>query len=382
MTKRRGLNIFRYFFFITISFLVFTSCTDPVQPEFQYEEGIVFIEGFVSTVPGVSFVTINESAIEFGVYVVNFVEDAQVGYKNEDTEEIVQLTENLGAYFPPKSFKAQVGDSWILQITLNNGTNYASSPEKIAASVPLTSIDVIYDSELEFQEINGGKFVPGHEVQVSFEDPLGKNYYYWTYRTYENLDFCEKCVAGIFRDGECQNLGSAAGWPYFDYACETDCWRIRLPESIAIFEDEFSDGKSINNFSIGNLPLYTKENMVVEVQQISLNAAAYGYYKVLKDIVDNNSGLNAPPPAALVGNLINVDDSEDFVFGRFTGISASTASVFIDRTLIEEDPLESRDPIIFEPQVGCPFPPPCTTFAPCSETRFRTAAPPPGWIDN
>lgn len=360
-----------------------TSCTDPIEPEFEFREGLVFVEGFASTAPGASFVTINTSAIEFGVYVVNFLEGASVSFENANSGDIVPLIEIDEAYVPPPDFKVAPGEEWKLTITLPQGKRYESLIETVLEPVPISNIEVVYDSELEFREVFGGTFVPGHEVLVSFEDPPDiDNYYYWTYRTYENLDFCEKCINAIFREGECQNLSSgSAGAPYFDYACDSECWRIRFPESIAIFDDRFSNGKSTSNLSIGNLLLYTKEDMVVEVQQLSLTPKAHEYYKVLKDIIDNNNGLNAPPPAALVGNMFNPDNSEEFVFGRFTAAATTTASLFIDRTFIEEEALERRDPINFEPTLNSPFPPPATTEVPCSETRYRTAIRPELWID-
>ena len=121
--------------------------------------------------------------------------------------------------------------------------------------------------------------------------------------------------------------------------------------------------------------------MVLEIEQFSLTPAAYQYYKVLKDIVDNSSGLNAPPPAALIGNLFDPNDSQNFVFGRFTVAATSTASVFIDRSEISEDPIEAVIPSIQE-TFGSPVPPPVTTTVPCTETKFRTAIRPEKWISN
>ncbi len=369
--------------FLLACIVLLTNCTDPVAPEFDFQEGLIFIEGFASTTPGSSFVTINESAIEFGVYVVNFVQNAEVLFENVDTGEFILLNEVEGAYQAPHDFVVYPDQRWKLIVRLNNGKKYESVPELVLDAVPISNLEVDYDPELVF-DVGRNTFVPGHAAKISFIDPSEtENYYYWSYRTYENLVLCEKCIGGIFRDGECMDIGNlATGFPYFDYTCDTDCWRIRFPSSIAIFSDEFSNGKLTNNLKIGDLLLYNKEDMVLEVQQISLTPSAYDYYKVLKDIIDNNNGLNAPPPAALVGNLFNPDDSDDFVFGRFTAVAASTASVFIDRTLIAEEPLETRDPINHEPVIGCPFPPPCTSFAPCSETRFRTAISPPGWVEN
>jgi len=357
------------------------SCTDPVTPEFQFEEGLIFVESIASTSAKASFVTIKRSAIEFGVYVVNFVAEASVSFENVQTGEVVSLIENRNSYIPPDDFVVRSGEEWKLNIQLPNGQKIESLPESVLEIVPIDNIEVRYDPELTFREIYGGKFVPGHQVSIDFSDPGGvDNYYYWTYKTFENLDYCEKCNESIWRNNECTPVeipGFRAR--YFDYACDVDCWRIRFPESVTIFEDRFSDGKSVTQLAVGDLLLYTREDMVVEVQQFSLTPAAYQYYKVLKDIVDNSSGLNAPPPAALIGNLSNPDDGEDFIFGRFTAAATSTASVFIDRTLIQESPLEFRDPIILEPQIASPYPPPATVIAPCSENRERTSNEPEGW---
>lgn len=361
--------------------LLLQGCTDPVTPEFNFREGLVFIEGFASTVPGNSFVAINESAIEFGVYVVNFVEGAQVSFENVDSGENFLLNEVKGAYQAPEDFTVRPGESWKMSILMPNGKRYESTPEMVLDPVPIDNLEATYDSEITF-DVGLGKLIPGHSAKISFTDPVeDTNYYYWTYRTFENLDFCKRCVGGYFRE-ECITFpGGVSGIPYLDYLCESDCWRIRFPQKVALFADEFTNGKVVNDFDIGNLLLYNTEDMVLEVQQISLTPAAYEYYKVLKDLIDNNSGLNAPPPAALVGNLFNPDDSEDIVFGRFTPAAASTASLFIDRTDITDDTLENYG-IRRSEMFGDPIPNPLTTSIPCEETKFRTAIIPPGWIDN
>ncbi|MEP3207843.1 MAG: DUF4249 domain-containing protein [Maribacter sp.] len=357
------------------------SCTDAVTPEFQFEEGLIFVESIASTSTKASFVTIKSSAIEFGVYVVNFVEEASVEFENVATGEVVALIENRNSYIPPDDFVVRSGETWKLNIQLPNGKKIESLPESVLDVVPIDNIAVRYDPELTFREIYGGRFVPGHQVSINFSDPPdSENYYYWTYKSFENLDYCEQCVESIWRNGECTPVEIARFRSrYFDYACDIDCWRIRFPESVAIYDDRFSNGSAVTELPVGDLLLHTKENMVVEVQQFSITPAAYQYYKVLKDIVDNSSGLNAPPPAALIGNLSNPDNAEDFVFGRFTAAATSTATAFINRSLIAEQPLEFRNPIILEPQIASPYPPPATVIAPCSENRERTSNEPDGW---
>ena len=371
-------------FFLILLGVQLLGCVDPVSPEFQIEEGLVFIEGFASTTPGTSFVNINESAIEFGVKVVNFIGGASVNFENLDSGRSVQLTEIRESYLAPPDFVVSPGETWKVIIVLSNGTRYESAPELVLSPIQINDISAMYDTELEFREIYGGRFVPGHAVSISFDDPAGdNNYYFWSYRSYENLDYCEKCYDGVFRDGECIPVdipGRGTG-RYFDYICESNCWRIRFPESVSVFNDEFSNGKTVNNLQVGSLLLYTKENMVVEVQQFSLTPTAYNYYKVLKDIVDNSGGLNAPPPAALIGNMSNPENPDEFVLGRFTAAASSVASIYIERQFIAESPLETMESIFLEPLLASPYPPTATNTAPCSETRFRTANEPEGWVE-
>ncbi|MEM7380241.1 MAG: DUF4249 domain-containing protein [Bacteroidota bacterium] len=369
--------------FLTLLCVIFTtqSCIDPVEPEFQLEEGLIFVEGFASTTPGASFVAVSESAFEFGFYVVNFIEGATVFFVNTGTSEQVPLIERESAYVPPDDFAVRPGETWQVQISLPDGKQLISIPETVLEPVAINGISATYDPELQFREAER-RFIPGHAVEVSLTDPAAEeNYYYWSFRSIENLDVCEKCRFSFLREGQCiQPPPGIVARPYYDYICESPCWRIRFTEGVNILEDRFVNGLDVNNFRVAELPLYTKEDMVVIIQQFSLTPDAFEFYRTLKDILDNNSGINAPPPAALIGNMRNAEDSEDLIFGRFTVAATTTASIFIDRTNIAEDQLEPLEPLITE-NFG-EGPPPQVTTAPCSETRFRTAVPPEGWIDN
>lgn len=363
--------------FLTI-FLI--NCTDPVEPKFEFKEGLVFVEGFASTSLGGSYVVISKSISDFGVNKTAFEKDATVSFENTDSGQTIQLVEQDGAYLPPYEFKAEVGDRWELHITLVDGTQIQSSPELVLEPVGISEINTTYDAELRFNE-SSEKFEPGHSISVTFDDPANQeNFYYWTFRSFENLTVCQTCYDEILRNGECGKT-SISTPPYFNYLCETGCWRVRFPEQVSIYDDMFSNGKTTTDLPVVNLPLYTKENVVVELQQFSLTPAAYEYYQILKDIVDNNSGFNAPPPAALFGNLINVNDSEDIVLGRFTAAASVTGFVYIDRNDIMERALERIDPLVLEPFFPTPYPLPATNYISCDENRFRTAIIPNGWIE-
>ncbi|WP_422081784.1 DUF4249 domain-containing protein [Ulvibacterium sp.] len=358
-------------------------CVDPVDPEFRYQEGLVYIDALVGTIEGASYVSILESTEEFGINDNVFLSGAKVSFIKTDDQTQIDLLEEGELYLPPANFKAQIGDTWELKVELADGREYSSLPEKVSAPVPIQELVAAYEPELLFNE-GLDEFTPGHSLSLTLEDPgEEENYYYWRFRSYEKLVNCVVCVNSIYRDGECRTNPSTISQirkPYYTYACESDCWQIRYEDNINIFSDEFTNGTKISNLPVADIPLFTKRSILVELQQFSISASAYRYYKTLKDIVDNNSGFNAPLPAALVGNMSNPNNINEFVLGRFTAASTNVKTVFIDRTFVEGRPLETILPGQYEGEEE-PVPRPIVIFAPCNEGRFSTGLRPTGWID-
>jgi hypothetical protein len=362
------------------------SCIDPVPPEFQFIDELIIIEGFASSTPGASSVIINRTSSEFGIYRNLFQEGAQVTFENIDSGEVVNLKEQIAVYVPPIDFVVTPGTTWQLNLVLSDGTRYKSFPEKVIAPVPISDISATFDKELLFRE-DSRKFVPGHSIAVSFDEPgEDKNYYLWRFRSFENIILCRVCDNGVFRNGECQrNPAPGPGIParaaYYTYGCETACWTIRSNESIEILDDEFINGSLVNRFPTAKVPLYTNEDILVSLEQVSLSVDAHQYYKRLKDIVDNNGNFDTPPPAAVIGNLFNPNNGNEIVLGRFTAASNSNASIFIKRTDILEDEIDPPPQFSFETTPPIPLLE-IISSAPCIESRFRTGVEPEGWIDN
>lgn len=359
-------------------------CTDPVKPEFAFEEGLVFIEGLASTVSGASRTKITQSAIEFGVYKNIAISDAKVDYINVSLGVSIPLIWNGEMYLPLHDFSVVPGEDWQIHVFLSDGREYQSTSEKAVNPVEIESVETSYSSELTF-DVGLNRFIPGHSLLVSFSDPEEeKNYYFWQFRTFERIVICEVCNGGYFRNDMCNSLnsgGSQGDLPaYYTYTCEEKCWQIRYGQNIKIFDDQFVNGLLVNRFSVGEISLFTKRNVLIELQQFALSQSAFKYYQTLKDIIDNNSGFNAPLPASLVGNLFNVKDENEFVLGRFTVAAASTRRVFFERLEIQEPALESILPQSPE-GFGSFTPDPKILLVPCEESRYRTSIRPNGWQD-
>ena len=362
--------------FIALSLLSLFTCTNPVAPEYQFIDGMIYIDGFIGTTEGSSYVNVTESDV--ALYYRNiFVSGANISFVNAISGKRIALYEDDSKYIPEDfNFKGEVGEKWYLEANLPNGKKYLSEIETINPSIPIKDISVKYDKQLEYVE-DYNKYVPGHEVSVTFDDPEDQtNYYYWRYKTYDKVQICKICYEGKFRDNKCID---APNVDYYTYYCDSNCWQIDYSNTIKIFSDKFSNGITTSSYPVGNVLLTRKTKVLVEIQQFSITPKAYEYYRAIKDLVDNNGGFNAPLPAALIGNMYNPEDSNEFVLGRFTAASATTKSIMIDRTTVEESSIET--PIKPKPEPPPTSPGPVYDKAPCEESRSKTSIEPIGWIE-
>ena len=352
----------------------FYSCIDQVDAEYDYRDNVIFVDAYALTEMGTSTVTISRSYWDERVYSVRDVLNAKVNLENVTSGTTIDfMYEDDGVYLCPPDFAAKEGEVWKLYIELEDGRKFESTPETVMAAIPIDEITAEYSPEITY-DITRDKLVPGHRIGIDWQDPAGtENYYLWKYRTFQPLYVCKTCVRGIFRNGACQASTFSFGPPYQDYLCDPVCWQIEYEEQTIIFEDRLSDGQKIENREITILPFTRRPDILIEVQQLTLNKSAYDYFKVINDQVSESGGLNAPPPAPLLGNLFNPNDANEYVLGQFTTAGVSTKSLFIERSMISENPIDPDPQIILEQCLTCP-----KSF-PCEEGRNRTSIKPEGW---
>ena len=369
--KLRTIVLLSFLFMFTASI---TSCIELVDAEYSYQDNVIFIDAYALTEAGTSTVTISKSNWDERNYSVNFIPNAKVKVENINTGLIIDFpADTMGVYVCPTDFAVAEGDIWKLYIELEDGRKIESKPEIVKTKVAIDEIKSEYSPEVVYNTARE-RFVPGHRISIDWQDPQGdENYYLWKYKIFEPLYVCKTCEKGIFRNGSCQALTTSFGPQYYNYLCDPVCWQIKYEDKPIIFEDRLSDGAAIKNKEITILPFYRRPDILIEVQQLSLNESSYDYFKIISDQVSASGGLNAPPPAPLLGNLFNPDDPTEIVLGQFTTAGVSSKFVFIDRSNITENPFRPDDPIILESCIPCP-----QSF-PCEESLTRTAVQPEGW---
>ena len=103
---------------LLLSLLSLTNCTDPVDPEFRYQSGLIYIDAFASNATGASFAQVFESGESFGLQTNVFQRGAQVRFVRASDGMQVALTESEDRYLPPADFTVAQGEHWRLEVTL------------------------------------------------------------------------------------------------------------------------------------------------------------------------------------------------------------------------------------------------------------------------
>jgi hypothetical protein len=349
-------------------------CVEAVPPAFDFQDNLIIIDALASTVPGTSYATVQQTSYEFGLYRSKAISGCSIKLINADTQEEEVLFESDESYVVDPNFKVDPLSRWLIEIRLPDGETYRSSIEATPEQVPIKAINERFNPEMIFDE-GSESYTSGHEIRIDFDDPSDqRNYFFYQYRAYEQEIYCKLCEYGVYRDGEClsQIDNPALTKDYYTYLCDVPCWKISYNNDINIFSDEFANGKPISNLLVAKVPFTSKQDILVEVLQLNVSQDAYKHFRTLKDLVDNNSGFNAPLPAALIGNFTNLTNPDRIALGRFTAAAAVNQNIFIRRSLRSE-PL-SGDFKLHQPEIlGDPVPQPLTYVAPCVEGLYRTS---------
>lgn len=360
--------------------VLLTACLDPTVPEFQLEDPFYLVEGQILAGQDQSRIRIQVSNFREENKVFDPILGATVISREEGGAEFTWREEDPsielapGTYYPPAGFAAAPGETWWFDIVLPDGTVVTSDPEAIPEPVPLTSVDVRYEQNSTFDE-GLNRFIPRFEVFLEYTDPAdGENFYAYDYRFFEEVIVCFQCFRGIYRP----EAGGCIEQPNvfrYDYLCDTeDCFKVTSGNQIVYRNDELTNGNSLTDIEIGGINFDAFGGLLVEGILLSITEEAFEYGKVIEDLTTGNAGLNATIPAALNGNVRNVDPAGQTVLGFLGAASTSRLRTYLERTVETGTPIPF-DPVLRLEPSNPPFVPP---RAPC-EVDGRFAEVPEGW---
>lgn len=371
----------RYPLLLYILFLLpFTSCLEPTRPAFQIEDGFYLVEGRILA-GAESEIRIRESNFREVALELTGIAEADVEAVENDGTRIAWTLVNptIGNYRPPSEFIAVAGQRWHFEISLPDGTVIISDPETVPQPVAASNLDVRFVQQSTFDE-GRGRFIPQFELYLDYDDPADQeNYYAFDYTYWEKTAICITCINGRYDAflGECVTRdGESPFFRGFDYGCDPpDCFTINPGLQARYGNDEFTNGGNVTGVPLGGIEFQAYGGLLVEGQLLSISREAYAYGKVIQDLTEGNSGLNATIPSALNGNVRNVDPAGREVLGFVGAANFSSIRSYLERTNETGTPLQLDPPPRYEP-----IPPPgVPPRVECDVPGRRTSTKPIGW---
>jgi len=311
------------------------SCIEPLDSNFKGDRptGLV-VDGLITNEPG--------------PYVVYLSRTSEYNSTSENTVgvvgAIVTISDDMGnseilteTYFPgiyktdPNGIRGVTSRNYKLEIETAEGEQYESNPELLGS---VSDIEAVYYERQEFQEIaedNTVSTFEGFQIFIDTKDPSDhKNYYMWSCTgTYEI---------------------HTQPWNFFDIKrrvidpkdCCAVCWINERFSNINVLDDRVFAGTSLQKKPVSFIRIRNSDRTRhfrgkyhVEVNQLSLTKEAYRYWSSIEEQISSTGSIFEPAPGIITGNIRNINDPEEAVFGFFGASSVSTLSVFIPADEVE-----------------------------------------------
>ncbi len=378
------------------------ACVDRYNPELNLSKELLVIDGILTDQPepqrirlyrsrSTQKVTVTQPAVQSRTEVVNTpVAKARVEVVVNGGAVLTLRETEAGTYQLPEGFRGKPGDRYQLRFQTAEGGSYESSVETMTAAPP---IGRAYDqfNPRGVSNATQTESIPTNDVYVDFQDPAAeRNFYLWRWTQYESQDWCVTCRQGLYYltdtgtglTGDCRKVDSIDTFNDYDYTCLGFCWDIFYSQGINIFADVYANGRPQVGRLVAQIPLYQSNACLVVIQQYSLSADAYRYYKLLQDQTQNTGTLADTPPAPTAGNVRNVADPNESVVGYFSASAVALNRYWLDR---KNTTGGRRDGLFYSIKRRLPVEEPPLLYraarpsSVCMPSRTRTPDRPLGW---
>lgn len=322
-------------------FLLAPSCIDPVDFSEGDDSKSLVVDGLITNAPGPYVVKLKRTS-DYNI-TSEYIEEVAgaIVFLSDDAGNSETLTEGHmpGVYYTdPDGIRGVPGRYYKIEILTPDGLHYESDYDLLNA-VP--EIDTIYYERQQHQELddyNNARTFEGFQIYIDTRDPENSsNYYMWSWGGTHEVH--TQPWDYVFRRA-----------PAPKDCCAT-CWVTDLPSQINILDDRLFAGNPMNKMPVVFVRIKDSDRArlfrgkyYVEVKQLSLSQEAHRYWSSIEEQISSSGSIFEPPPAAIMGNIENVNDPEDLVFGYFGASAISTKSIFIQAS---EAPYHPDDTLVF-----------------------------------
>jgi Domain of unknown function (DUF4249) len=361
---------------IVISLFIISSCVEEYTNSPNLKAEVLIVDGLITNQLEADTIEVSYSKGKGASGEITPVKNCKMTVISDDGKSF-DLKEDLpGKYYTPSNLLRQIGKSYQLKMTTPDGENYVSNFEKMSAVTTIAKVYDVFDPKAILRK-DGKSYRLGNKVYIDFQDPIDEaNNYLFRYKYYEQIAFCKTCGGGVLLgDGVTCIPKSPLKFYRYDYLCSGYCWDIIYENSINVFSDIFTNGKTIKGQLVASIPWVNYTGALIEIKQYSISSEGYRFYNLLALQGNKTGSLTDTPPSPIVGNIRNIKNPEETVVGFFGASSVSSVRYNVDRkaNIGTAEQYLGHFPVIEDEGL-------IPNQAKCVESRTRTKIKPDGWV--
>lgn len=373
-----------------LGFLLLGGCVDRLEYTIKKSDSYaVFVDGFISNLPGPYQVNINRSFDIESKETIKTPVSARHVILMDDRGTQEELKEWMpGKYVTAETgIQGEIGRAYSLRIEFEDGKVYESIPDTILSAGVVESIYYEFNKDLGFESALAGSPY-GFDVFASASPgEVNINRFMWSVTsTFQSETHPspegKKCY---FSDGRCnfyppcsgiRNVGSSAQPAFVRVApCECcTCWYRILSSTVSLSDNFYSSPSNVSEVKVSRVPLsywIFMHKVYVEVSLRSLSVNTFRFWKAVRDQKTATGSLFQPITGHIPVNFVQVSGEESPLLGIFFAAGVSAKSIFIHKEDVPDPNL-----IPGPPPTGGPDPNSCLEAFP-NATNVK----PDFWID-
>ena len=314
---------------ILIIFVITLGCKDEFLLETKNYEPIMVVDGLITNEDGPYTIKISLSS-PINTFEKFPYEGCTVTiYKNTDNSEVLEEAEP-GIYVTSEGgIQGVIGNEYSISITTPEGKEYKTEFQEMKESV---EIDSVYAELIYLKEEDYPFGLPGYQFYVNTETTQNpENYFLWNMiETYEYAaDYSLHAVMNWKGQFLLEGIDTCT---YFNNVYW--CWKTQNTGYLFTGKTSNLTVPKISNQPLNFVGTNSRRLQIrysLLLRQYSIGKETYYFWKSIEDQISQENFLVANQPYNITGNIKNIINPDEPVYGYFTVASVTQKRIFVTR---------------------------------------------------
>ncbi len=307
--------------YLIIFLIINSACKEEFLLESKGYQPILVVDGFITNERPPYTIKLSKASPINNTEIIHFENCIVTLFENSNTSEI--LTEIKPGIYSTSidGIQGEIGSNYSLSIITPLNNDYITEPQEMKEPV---KIDSVYAELISLENIEYIEGLAGYQFYTDSETAIDQeNYFLWQMtETYQYT--ANHSIYAIY------NVDATLP----DYQNLFRCWKTQNVSSI--FTGKTSN---LNNPRILKHPLHfvstetkkLQERYSLLLKQYTINNESFVFWEGIEEHNSNENFLIAAQPYNIIGNVINIKNPNELIFGNFTVASVSQKRIFVDR---------------------------------------------------